>query len=158
MPLILFLGLAVLGWTAYWWLVVHNTPAAKDAATTWQVRGQYGDMFGAFTALVTALGFAGILYTIGLQRRDIQNQTIAIRQQETTSALTAQLNTLLQIQALPAAAKRSTWEAIAEENRGGPGADYPIEKAIALQVQFLDRIAQGKQRHPLPTFTKRDTN
>jgi hypothetical protein len=37
-------------------------------------RGQFGDAFGGLTALVTSLAFVGLLWTISLQRRDIDIQ------------------------------------------------------------------------------------
>lgn len=77
------------------------------------VRGQFGDLFGAVNALFTGLAFAGVIYTILLQRHELELQrdelrltreelhTSAVAQteqashlQETTnlSALTALLN------------------------------------------------------------------
>jgi hypothetical protein len=37
-------------------------------------RGQFGDIFGGFNALFTGLAFAGVIYTIILQRRELEMQ------------------------------------------------------------------------------------
>ena len=136
-------------WCIYWVIVSLCIPS--DAVGAWNVRGQFGDMFGAFNALITATGFAGLLYTIHLQRHDVQQQTRALRHQELMTALTAQLNTLIQIQAMPDDKRHAAWEAIASAP-GGPGQDFPIERAIAIQVQYLDRLAQGEEISTIPTY------
>ena len=38
----------------------------------WTVRGTFGDLFGAVNALFSGLAFAGLIYTIVLQRREIE--------------------------------------------------------------------------------------
>ena len=40
----------------------------------WTTRGQIGDMFGAVNALFSGLAFAGIIYTILLQREELREQ------------------------------------------------------------------------------------
>ncbi|SKC53570.1 putative phage abortive infection protein [Ohtaekwangia koreensis] len=40
----------------------------------WTERGQFGDMFGAVNALFSGLAFAGIIYTILLQREELKAQ------------------------------------------------------------------------------------
>jgi hypothetical protein len=42
-------------------------------------RGQFGDMFGGINALFTGLAFAGVIYTILLQRRDLELQRDELR-------------------------------------------------------------------------------
>src|SRR5258706_6055601 len=62
--------LAALLWCANWYLVTsHITDEAKQ--------GQFGDMFGAVNALFTALAFAGLIYTVLLQR-----DQLALQQEE----------------------------------------------------------------------------
>lgn len=39
-----------------------------------QSRGQFGDMFGGLTSLFTGLAFAGLIYTILIQRKELQYQ------------------------------------------------------------------------------------
>src|ERR1039458_9822328 len=57
-------------WGANWFFVVcYFHDDAKQ--------GQFGDMFGAVNALFTALAFAGLIYTVLLQR-----DQLALQQQE----------------------------------------------------------------------------
>jgi hypothetical protein len=44
-----------------------------------QDRGLFGDMFGAVNALFSGLAFAGVLYTIMLQRRELEMQREELR-------------------------------------------------------------------------------
>jgi hypothetical protein len=37
-------------------------------------RGQFGDLFGAVNAFFTGLAFAGVIYTIILQRKELEMQ------------------------------------------------------------------------------------
>ncbi len=41
---------------------------------TWEIRAQFGEMFGAVSALFSALAFAGIIYAVILQRQDLSMQ------------------------------------------------------------------------------------
>jgi hypothetical protein len=148
-PFLIAVVTLVLSWGLYWWLVVRTIPS--DTTGGWSVRGQFGDMFGAFTALITALGFAGLLYGIHLQRGDIQRQTKTIRTQDLIATLTAQIATLVQIQAMPDERRDAVWKAIASAP-GGPGANFPIERAIAIQIEYLDHLAQGEDITVIPTY------
>ncbi len=38
----------------------------------WDVKGQFGDTFGALNALFSGLAFAGVIYTILLQRKELK--------------------------------------------------------------------------------------
>jgi hypothetical protein len=65
--LCIFAGLL---WSANWYFVVqHFHDDAKE--------GHFGEMFGAVNSLFTALAFAGLIYTVMLQR-----QQLALQQQE----------------------------------------------------------------------------
>ncbi len=44
----------------------------------WNVKSQFGDMFGAINSLFTGLAFAGVIYTIILQKRELQLQRLEI--------------------------------------------------------------------------------
>lgn len=71
--LVLPIGLVIvviLIWAGTWFGVFHYLPAPDD----WQKRGQFGDLFGAANALFSGLAFAGIIYTIYLQRKEIALQ------------------------------------------------------------------------------------
>ena len=45
-----------------------------------EIKGQFGDSFGAVNALFSGLAFAGLIITILLQRKDLQYQRTAIEQ------------------------------------------------------------------------------
>jgi hypothetical protein len=49
----------------------------------WETRGQFGDSFGAINALFSGLAFAGIVYTIIIQRKDLSDQQEEIKKQNT---------------------------------------------------------------------------
>jgi hypothetical protein len=65
-PIILF-GLVVVLWAACWIFVplIYNEP---------EKRGVFGDMFGVVNALFSGLAFAGLIYTILLQREELKAQ------------------------------------------------------------------------------------
>ena len=44
-----------------------------------EARGQFGDLFGGVNALFTGLAFAGVIYTILLQRRELELQREELR-------------------------------------------------------------------------------
>jgi len=65
--LIVLCALVIGLWTASWILLVKYGGPAPE-------RGQFGDMFGAVNALFTALAFAGLIYTVLLQRNQLALQ------------------------------------------------------------------------------------
>jgi len=77
----------IVGWGVYWALVVNTSDS-------WQVSGQFGDLFGAFTALVTGLAFAGIIIAILLQRQDLELQREELRLQRQELARSAEAQEL----------------------------------------------------------------
>ncbi len=70
-------------WGGYWAMVATTSD-------TWVVSGQFGDMFGAFTALVSGLAFAGIIIAILLQRQDLELQREELRLQRQELARSAE--------------------------------------------------------------------
>ena len=80
--------------------------AVYFVSSKWEVRGQFGDMFGAINALFSGLAFAGLIYTIILQREELALQRkelvltrdelkrSAEAQEEASKALNAQLNSM----------------------------------------------------------------
>jgi hypothetical protein len=59
-------GIVIAAWCLFWlmvWLFVNK-----------EQRGVFGDMFGAVNALFSGLAFAGIIYTILLQREELEAQ------------------------------------------------------------------------------------
>ena len=60
----------------------------------WPDRGTFGDLFGAVNALFSGLAFAGLIYTIVLQKRDLvlQRNEIAMNRAELKKTSKAQQN------------------------------------------------------------------
>jgi hypothetical protein len=65
--LIHLIQIVVLLWLLSWILLYWYAPTPEQ-------RGQFGDMFGALNALFTGLTFAGLFYTILLQRQQMIQQ------------------------------------------------------------------------------------
>ena len=139
-PLLLLLAGVVAVWTLYW-LVVIRFPFQGEF---WDARGKFGDMFGAFNALFTACAFAAIIYGIRLEYK-------TSRRQELHTALSAQLDTLVQLYAMPEAQRAPVWRAIIAAP-GGPGEDFPIERAIANQIDYMERLMAGEDLGFVPTY------
>ena len=66
-PLWLLFGIVSVLWGISWLLVVTT-----DSLGTWEQRGTFGDMFGAVNSLFSGLAFAGVIYAIFLQRRELR--------------------------------------------------------------------------------------
>lgn len=60
----------------------------------WADRGTFGDLFGAVNALFSGLAFAGLIYTIVLQKQDLelQRNEIALNRKELKKTAKAQEN------------------------------------------------------------------
>jgi hypothetical protein len=82
-----FLVGVVLMFAAYWILLLI-------LLTSWEVRSQFGEMFGALSALFSALAFSAVAYSIFLQREALalQRQELDLTRNEV--AKTAKLNAL----------------------------------------------------------------
>lgn len=74
--LVLLIGFIVFAW-ACTFIIYFTLPE-------WDKRGQVGDMFGAVNALFSGLAFAGLFYTIILQRKEfsIQQDQLILQRQE----------------------------------------------------------------------------
>jgi hypothetical protein len=108
----------------------------------WDVRGKFGDMFGAFNALFTAGAFAAIVFEIHLE-------TKAVLKHELHSALSAQLDSMVQLYALPEKRRAPVWKAISAASGGG---GVPIEEAIANQIDAMRRLLAGEDIGTPPTY------
>lgn len=60
----------------------------------WSERGTFGDLFGAVNALFSGLAFAGLIYTIVLQKQDLelQRNEISLNRTELKKTAKAQQN------------------------------------------------------------------
>lgn len=135
-----------------------------DHASKQKDRGTYGDMFGAVNSLFSGLAFAGIIYTILLQREELrlqreeliksveaqQESAAALEKQVRLSAVAAKINAL---SSLLSEAKQSLEEVKAGKTKslagggsiggigGGPPQDFL--KAQREYAHNLER-AQGR--------------
>ena len=60
-------------WLASWYLI-DSYVVPTDVNKTLEARGTFGDKFGAINSLFAGLAFAGIIFTILLQRKELQLQ------------------------------------------------------------------------------------
>lgn len=86
----LFLGCIVLC-TGGWWLT-YILSKTNIFAEKQEIASQFGDSFGAVNALISSLAFAGLIYSMYLQRKDLENQFESIKlQRNELKANTAEL-------------------------------------------------------------------
>lgn len=59
---------------------------------SWEQRGAFGDMFGAVNALFSGLAFAGVIYAILLQTKELelQREELKLTREELTKSASAQ--------------------------------------------------------------------
>ena len=60
----------------------------------WEARSQFGEMFGSVNTLFSGLAFAGVIYTILLQRHELELQRESQTRSEQLMVLTANLSAL----------------------------------------------------------------
>ena len=74
---------------------------------TWTERGTFGDMFGVVNSLFSGLAFAGVIYTIFLQHKELslQREELTLTRQELSRSASAQEKSE---QALAAQARAAT--------------------------------------------------
>lgn len=68
---LIFLAVLAMWWWGWRW-IDENVTASTAAESASAARGQFGDKFGAVNALFSGFAFAGIIFTIFLQRRDLR--------------------------------------------------------------------------------------
>lgn len=63
----------------------------KEPSSPWEVRGQFGDLFGGLNALFTGVTLAGLIYTLHLQRKSMaqQEHSLHLQQQALNASLQA---------------------------------------------------------------------
>lgn len=71
-PVLSVLVVISLWFLSYFAITVHIS--GEDTSELWAKRGQLGDMFGAVNAMFSGLAFAGIIFTIYLQRQELRAQ------------------------------------------------------------------------------------
>ncbi|WP_154067086.1 hypothetical protein [Pseudomonas sp. CC6-YY-74] len=74
--------LAVLSiWLGAWYWIDGHIYIENDIAESIAARGQFGDKFGAVNALFAGFAFAGIIFTIFLQNREIKQTKKMLEEQ-----------------------------------------------------------------------------
>ena len=93
-PTYLAIGIFII-WAGTWWVIFHYLPG--DQPEIWAKRGQFGDLFGSVNALFSGLAFAGIIYTIFIQKEELelQHKAIAASTTELANQVEAQKKTSL---------------------------------------------------------------
>lgn len=76
--------IVVLVWGLSWYLIDRYVVSSKIDQPIEVARGVFGDKFGAVNALFSGLAFAGIIFTILLQRRELSLQRKDIEEQNET--------------------------------------------------------------------------
>jgi len=71
--LIIFLSCVALAWIAYAAIIYHSHE-------NWDSRGLSGDMFGGITALFSGLAFAGLIFTLLVQKQELKLQRLQLDQ------------------------------------------------------------------------------
>lgn len=71
-------------------LQVASAVAIYSFLPDWGTRGQFGDLFGAVSALFSGLAFAVLIYTVHLQGKELQLQRVELSLTRTELARSAQ--------------------------------------------------------------------
>lgn len=141
-PLIyLALGVLVL-WLGSFFIIVLMVPG-------WEVRGQLGDLFGVVNSLFSGLAFAGVIYTIYLQREELslQRKELQLTRDELHRAATAQEKSeqalQKQVEALEITARLNALSSIVENSQflivGNPVASDRAREE-ARRLKFLQKL------------------
>jgi hypothetical protein len=87
--------LVFLIWGGTWYGVFIFIPEGHN---DWAKRGQFGDLFGSVNALFSGFAFAGIIYTIYLQRKEIALQRLELKlQRQEMAASTKELKNQVKV-------------------------------------------------------------
>lgn len=81
-----FLAFAFGLWLTYWKFCAWYIPIGGQSA---EWRGQFGDMFGGINALFAAFAFAGLIYTVLLQRHELALQRQELKESRVELARSA---------------------------------------------------------------------
>jgi hypothetical protein len=135
---------------------VGATLAIYFAFPNWETRAQFGEMFGAVSALFSALAFAGVIYAVILQRQDLsmQREEMELSRKELAAQnqlISAQLTTMQESFAFErhkeilsseplfvftGGANMQREKTCKFRNAGAPITDITIEAPSTIRVQF----------------------
>ncbi len=77
----MILVISLIAVTAVWYYLPNYLAQTVEGVNSFKTRGQYGDSYGAVNALFTGLAFAGLIFTILLQHREIRLQRLDFSEQ-----------------------------------------------------------------------------
>ena len=132
--LILIFLIVIALWLGSFFIITYAIP-------NWEHRGQFGDLFGSVNALFSGLAFAGLIYTIFLQRKELSLQRDELKLQreemaksreelaEQADILKAQFNS--SIAHLKISAIQTRIEAIKIES---------LQRAASARTSYADQI------------------
>lgn len=81
---VISLAVVAVWYVAWCWIDNHIFSSIPVTQSDEVARGVFGDKFGAINALFSGLAFAGIIFTIYLQRRELALQRLDIEEQNET--------------------------------------------------------------------------
>lgn len=119
---------------------------------SWTERGQFGDMFGAINCLFSGLAFAGVIYTIYLQRHELslQRKELELTRSQLARAADAQEKSeqalALQVRVLRDTAQLSALGSIIEHYSLRIARTVIASERIAAEKRQLDYIDQLEAR------------
>lgn len=126
---------AIMGFTIY-----HQIP-------TWTDRGTFGDMFGAINTLFSGLAFAGVIYAVFLQSKELnlQREELALTRielEKSAEAQDSQARTMLKAAKINAiSAKIQSYSQLLAGHRKVPGGSTTSSSdALAEAYQELDAL------------------
>lgn len=112
----------------------------------WEVRGQFGDMFGALNALFSGLAFAGVIYAVILQRQELELQRLELKssteaQREQAQALSRAAELNVESASLECIAMRIRHLKKLVREHGS--SDVVLEDAVKESIDGLEEEMQG---------------
>lgn len=137
-PLATLFIIIIIIWASSFVLVFYQIPK-------WTDRGTFGDTFGAINALFSGLAFAGIIYTILLQRKELalQRQELADTRIELKRSADAQEKSEIaltnQIESMKTASKLNALNSLFEAY------SYKEEKAKTLNLTASNEARKKKE-------------
>lgn len=137
---LLVLGLVTAVWFLMWNWIDNNIVAKSTEESDNQVRGLFGDKFGSVNALFSGFAFAGIIFTLLLQRRDLTETRNAMSHERFDNTFFQLLNLHIDITKNLSARGHIGKEAFEAFNRYLLGCDPDFSVYSALQKIPRDKI------------------
>ena len=114
--------------------------------STWNDRGTFGDMFGAVNTLFSGFAFAGVIYAIFLQGKELelQREELSMTRNELAKSATAQneqAKLMLHSAKINAtASKLDTYTNLMVNKRGVPGGEKSAVDYVDETIKELETL------------------